>query len=162
MRIRLLFPALTFAALLGFSASGARAGSFFGPDCYGAGYTEQYPNRSHNVFGCGQGSNCRAWHPFFRHRFRRNQGVANGGMPANVMPGYGMPPANGMPIEYMQTPVLQSPMATAPIHMTSVAPAPMVATPAVQSRIVPVPAPMPLGPESTEPPMSDTSGKPPF
>jgi hypothetical protein len=87
MRSYLLLPVLIGAALLGFSASAARAGSFFGPFCYGANYTYQYPNRSHNVFGCGPGCHCQAWHPFFRHGlFRRNQGVPNEGMPANVMP----------------------------------------------------------------------------
>lgn len=162
MRLRLLIPVLTGAALLGLSASGVRAGSFLGPVCYGADYTYQYPNRSHNVFGCGPGRHCQAWHGFFRHRLiRRNRGMPNEAMPANALPAYGMPPVNVMQGEYLQTPVVQSPMPMAPIHMTSVAPAPVPAVPAVQSRIVPVPAPMPAGPARAEPPV-DSSGKPPF
>jgi hypothetical protein len=163
MRLRLLIPVMTFAALLGLGAAGVRAGSFLGPVCYGARYTEQYPNRSHNVFGCGPGCHCQAWHGFFRHRLiRRYRGVPNDGIPADVMPGYGMPPVQAMHSEYLQTPVVQSPAATAPIHMTSVEPAPVPAAPAVQSRIVPVPAPMPAGPVRTELPKGDSSGKPPF
>ncbi|GEM_PF-3487977 len=163
MRIRLLIPALTFAALLGFSAGGARAGSFFGPVCYGADYTYRYPNRSHNLFGCGPGCHCQARHPFFKHRlFRRHQDGPGDGMPADALPGYGMPSVNGMPIEYMQVPVVQSPMITPPVHMTSVVPDPTPAAPAVQSRIAPVPAPMPAGPVTAEPPPADPSGKPPF
>jgi hypothetical protein len=87
MRSYLLLPVLIGAALLGFSAGGARAGSFFGPVCYGADYTYQYPNRSHNVFGCGPGSHCQAWHPFFRHGlFRRNQCAPSEAMPAPLPP----------------------------------------------------------------------------
>lgn len=87
MRFYLLIPVLACAALLGLGASAARAGSFFGPCCYGSAYTYQYPNRSHNVFGCGPGYHCQAWHPFFRHRFfRRNQIAPNEGMPVNTMP----------------------------------------------------------------------------
>jgi hypothetical protein len=138
MRIRLFLPVLTFAALLGFSASGVRAGSFLGPSCYGADYTYQYPNRSHNLFGCGPGSRCQAWHPFFRHRWsRRNQGAPVEGMPANAMPGYGMPPVNGMPMEDMPAPT-------------------------VQSRSVPEPASMQSGSVTAKPLSVDQSGKPPF
>lgn len=171
MRIRLLSPALTSAALvlLSFSAGGTQAGSFFGPCCYGADYTYQYPNRSHNQFGCGPGTNCQARHPFFKHRlFHRRQNAPNDGMPANGMQGYGMPitemPVNAMPSQnqYMQAPIVQSPMVTAPVHMTSVVPAPVPAMPAVQSRIVPVPAPLPAGPTAAEPPPVNPSGKPPF
>ena len=163
MRLRLLIPVLTCAALLGLSANGVRAGSFLGPVCYGADYTYQYPNRSHNIFGCGPGCHCQAWHGFFRHRVtRRYRGVPNGAMPANVLPGNGMPPVNVMQSEYLQTPVVQSPMTTAPVHMTSVAPAPVPAAPAVQSRMVPVPAPMPAGPARAESAPVDSSGKPPF
>jgi hypothetical protein len=179
MRIRLLSPALTSAALalFSFSAGGAQAGSFFGPCCYGADYPYQYPTRSHNQFGCGPGTNCQARHPFFKHRlFHRNQGTPNDGVAVNGMPVNGMPvnsmpvnsmpvnsmPVNGMPIETVQAPIVQSPTMTAPIHMTSEAPAPVPAMPAVQSRIAPVPAPLPAGPASTDPPAVDSSGKPPF
>ena len=166
MRIRLLIPVLSSAtlALFAFSANPARAGSFFGPSCYGADYTYQYPNRSHNVFGCGPGTHCQAWHGFFHRRARRNQNVPNDGMPTNAMPtngipGDGMPmtgmPMNGMPAQMMQTPIMQPPSITAPIHTTSTAPAPVPVMPAVQSRIIPVPA-------SAEPPLVDQSSKPPF
>lgn len=161
MRLRLVIPVLTFAAMLGLDASGVRAGSFFGPTCYGANYAYQYPNRAHIIFGCGPGCHCQAWHGFFRHRFaRRYRGAPNDGMPANVMPGNALPPAHVMQSEYLQTPVVQTPMPALPIHMTSGAPAP--ATPAVQSRIVPVPAALPAGPVRSEPPQVDSSGKPPF
>lgn len=179
MRIYLSLPALAVAALLSFSASGAQAGRFFGPLNYSDDYTSQYPYRWHNSFDFGPSPNCRASQPHFRHRlFHRDQGVANNGMPANAMPGYGMPPVNGVPFQYMQSPIVQSPMLTAPVHMTSVgaAPAPVAtavqslpckcgqsgqssasvfAAPAVQSRIVPVPASMPSGPTTAEPPPAD-------
>lgn len=172
MRMRILLPVLLLPALLAFSAGDARAGSFFGPDLYGARYTARYPNRSHNVFGCGSDCRCSAWHGFCRHRFvRRHRGTPNEGMPANVMPGNAMPgnamPGNAMPItavstEYMhgQMPITQLPMATVPVRMTSGTPAQVVATPAVQSRIVPVPvpAPLPSGPVTAEPPRAE----PPF
>src|SRR5262249_24262549 len=114
MRVRWLIPVLSSAtlALFAFSANSARAGSFFGPSCYGADYTYQYPNRSHNVFGCGPGTHCQAWHGFFHRRARRNQNVPNDGMPTNGMPMNGMPvdgmpitgmPMNGMPMTGMPT-----------------------------------------------------------
>jgi hypothetical protein len=172
MRIRLLLPILTSAVLFAISAGGAQAGSFFGPCCYGSDYAYQYPNRAHNVIGCGPGAHCQARHPIFKHRwFRKNQGAPTDGMPANAMSGYGMPVndmpmnsmhVNGMPIEYMPDPVAQAPMLPVPVRMTSIATAPVPATPAVQSRIVPIPAPLPAGPSSTEPPKVDASGKPPF
>ena len=46
MRLYLSLPTLAFAALLGFSAGGARAGRFFGPVSYGADYRYPYPNPS--------------------------------------------------------------------------------------------------------------------
>lgn len=167
MRIRLLLPAMTSAALtlLGLSAGGVQAGSFFGPSCYGADYAYDYPNRAHNYFGCGPGTHCQARHPFFHRLFHRQQNAANETIPPN-----GMPPAlpmNGvvgevMPSQYMQAPMVQSPMMTAPVHMTAVAPGPVPAMPAVQSRLVPVPAPLPPGPAGAEPPIVDPSVKPPF
>jgi hypothetical protein len=163
MRIRLFIPALLSAAFFSFSAGGVQAGSFFGPVCYGAGYTYQYPNRSHNLFGCGPGCHCRAWHPFFRHRlFRRNQAVPGDGMPVNALPSHGMPPVDGMPIESMPAPMTQAPMTAPPVHMTSVVPGSVPTTPGVQTRIAPVPAPMPSGPLTVEPPPADLSGQPPF
>ncbi len=177
MRIRLLFPVLTSAALIALAAGGIQAGSFFGPSCYGQDYAYQYPNRAHNVFGCGPGTHCQARHPIFKHRWaRRHQGAPNDGMPINAMSGYGMPvngmpingmpvngvQVNGMPIEFMPAPVVQSPVASVPVHMTSVAPAPVPVSPAVQSRLVPTPAPMPSGPTNAQPSSVDASGKPPF
>jgi hypothetical protein len=186
MRIYHSLPALAFAALLSFSAGGAQAGRFFGPDSYGADYRYQYPNPSQNSFDYGPGSYYQAQSPPFRHRlFHRDQGVANDRMPANVMPGYGIPPVHGVPIEYMQTPIVQPPIQTPPIHMTSVAPAPLPvapavqnppcskcgqsgqapapvpAAPAVQSRLVPIATPIRSGPTTAEPPQADPSGKPP-
>lgn len=162
MRIRLLFPVLTSATLIALSVGGTQAGSFFGPSCYGQDYAYQYPNRAHNVFGCGPGSHCQARHPIFKHRWaRRHQGAPNDGMPVHAMPGYGMP-VNSMPVEYMQAPVVQSTVLPAPVHMTSVAPAPVPVFPAVQARLTPTPAPMPAGPTVAEPPAVDASGKPPF
>jgi hypothetical protein len=172
MRIRLFFPVLTSALLMSFSTAATQAGSFFGPCCYGADYAYQYPNRANNVIGCGPGAPCQARHPIFKHRlFRRNQAAPNDGMAANAMSGYGMPvngmqvngmPMNATPIEYVQGPAGQLPMPTPPVHMTSVATAPVPVAPAVQSRLTPVPAPMPSGPISSEPPTVDASGKPPF
>jgi hypothetical protein len=202
MRIYLSLPALAFAALLGFSASGVQAGRFFGSGGSNTDYTYQYPNGSQNSFDFGPGSYTQARPQPFRHRlFHRNQGVANYGMPANAMPGYGMPanampgygmpanampgygmpPVNGVPIQYMQAPMVQSPMQSPPVHMTSSSPvaAPVVpamqsppckcgqsrqplAAPAMQSRIVPVPASMPAGPTTAEPPPADPSSKAPF
>ena len=168
MRIRLLFPAMTSAALtlFGFGAGGAQAGSFFGPSCYGADYANQYPNRAKNQFGCGPGTHCQARHPLFHRLFHRHQNAPNQEMPPNGMPGYAMPmngmPGNVMPSPNMEAPIVQSPIVTAPIHTTSVAPAPVPAMPAVRSRIVPVPAPLPPGPAGAAPVVVDPSGKPPF
>ncbi len=87
MRFYLLIPILTCTALLGLSASGAQAGSFLGPCCYGAEYTYRYPNRANSVLGCGPGQHCQAWHPLFRHKLlRRNQCVPNEGTPINATP----------------------------------------------------------------------------
>jgi len=183
MRIYLPLPVLAFAALVSLSAGGAQAGRFFGSSNNGADYTYQNPYPSQNCFGFGPGSSCQGRQSHTRHRwFHRDQGVANNAMPANALPGYGMPPAYGMPLEQMQTPIVQSPMLTPPVHMTSMAPAavPVVpavqsppcskcgqtaqvqAAPAVQSRIVPVPAPMPTGPTTAEPPTAEPTGNPPF
>lgn len=88
MRIHLLFPAFLSAslALFAFSTSQAQAGSFFGPCCYGADYTAQYPNRSHNVFGCGPCAPCKMWHPFFPRLRGLKQNGTNEGMSVNAMP----------------------------------------------------------------------------
>jgi hypothetical protein len=95
MRLNLLLPVLICGALLGFSAGDAHAGSFFGPCCYGASYTYQYPNRSHNVFGCGPGYHCQAWHPYFGHGlFRRRQVAPSEAIPTNAMP---QPPLPAQP-----------------------------------------------------------------
>jgi len=163
MRVHLFLPALTLAVLLGGSAGGVRAGSFFGPICYGARYTYQYPNRSHNLFGCGPDCHCQAWHPLLRHRwFRRHSDVPVDGIPAQTMPGYGMPPVTGTPIESMQAPIVQSPM-IAPLHMTSPPTAGVPAAPAVRSRLVPVPTSASSGPMTIEPPPADPPpGKAPF
>jgi hypothetical protein len=175
MRISLSVAVLASAVLLGFSAGGAQAGRFFGAANYGADSTYQYSNGSQNPFGWGPGPSCQGRRQHRHRLFHRDQGVANGGMPANAMPGYGMPPVYGMPFEQMQTPMVQSPILSAPIHMTSVAPGavPVVPAvqspscsrcgqsgqlpvgPAVQSRIVPVPAAMPPGPTTAEPPPAE-------
>lgn len=88
MRIHLLFPVLTSAALtlLAFSTSQAHAGSFFGPCCYGADYTARYPNRSHNVFGCGPCMQCKMWHPFFPRLRGLKQNGMNEEMTVNALP----------------------------------------------------------------------------
>jgi hypothetical protein len=93
MRIHLLFAALTSAtlALFAFSLSQAQAGSFFGPCCYGANYTARYPNRSHNVFGCGPCTQCKMWHPFFPRLRGLNQNGVGGGVPVNAMPAVSSP-----------------------------------------------------------------------
>jgi hypothetical protein len=119
MRVRFWLPAVTSAtlALIGFSVGHARAGSFFGPNCYGADYAYEYPNRAHNVFGFGPCTQCQARHPLFKHRWARkhedgpndgapaNAMMAPNGMPANRMPVNGMAangmPANGMPANGM-------------------------------------------------------------
>jgi hypothetical protein len=100
MRSHLLFAVLasTSLALLAPGSGDARAGSFFGPCCYGANYTSRYPNRSHNVFGCGPGCPCRAWHPFFRPGLSRRPHGPNDGMPVGAMPVEGMP-VNGIPVQ---------------------------------------------------------------
>ncbi len=68
MRSRFCLPILLTAilALAGLRADGVRAGSFLGPCCYGARYTNRYPNRSRNTFGSYPCCPCPAWHPFFR------------------------------------------------------------------------------------------------
>jgi hypothetical protein len=99
-------------------------------------------------------------------------GMMPNGLPANVMmPPNGMTtnammvphsmPVNGMPVEYIQAPVVQAPNMV-PAQTTSRVSAPVSAAPAVSSRIVPVPAPLPAGPVNPEPPLVDQSGKPPF
>ncbi|HEY7153218.1 MAG TPA: hypothetical protein VH575_04585 [Gemmataceae bacterium] len=133
MRVRFWLPAVTSAtlALIGFSAGHARAGSFFGPNCYGADYAYEYPNRAHNVFGFGPCTQCQAHHPLFKHRWARkhpngpndgapaNAMTAPNGMPANGMPANGMPangmPANGMPANGMPANVMMTPNGT-PSH----------------------------------------------
>jgi hypothetical protein len=158
MRSRFWLPVLAALVLtpLGFSA--AQAGSFFGPSCYGAEYTYQYPNRSHNVFGCGPGTQCTARHPLFKHRlFRRNQ---NQGAMAEGMPMNGVP-MNVVPSQYAPT-VVEAPRNAVPFQTTSGVPTPVTATPAVSSRLAPIPAPLQAGPVSPEPPLIDASGKPPF
>ena len=186
MRIFLSLPVLAVATLLSFSAGGAQAGKFFGSVKNDANYPYQDPYRWNNSFDYSPVSNCQARHPHFRHRlFHRDQGIVNNGMSPNAMPGYGIPPVNVVPFEYRQTPIVQSPSLTPPVHMTSVAPAPVpvapavqslpckcgqsgqtaasvVATPAVQSRLVPIPTPMPSGPTTAEPPPADPTGKAPF
>jgi hypothetical protein len=86
MTIKRLFPLLTAAlTLVLLSAGHAAAGSFFGPSCYGAAYTREYPNRSHNIFGCGCGCHCVAWHPLFprlRHKCDTVTCVPNCAAPA--------------------------------------------------------------------------------
>lgn len=187
MRNSLSLPTLALAALLGFSTGGAQAGRFFGPVNDGAIYTYPYSYRSQNSFDFGSGPNYQTRHPHFRHRlFHRDQGVVNKGMPTDAMPGYGMSPVNGVPWQTMPTPMVQSPIPTAPVPMTSVAPALVPVAPAVpsqsckkcgqsgqaptsvfvapsvQSRLVPIPAPMPSGPTTAEPPPADATGKAPF
>ena len=152
MRSRFWLPVLSALALtpLGFSA--AQAGSFFGPSCYGADYAYQYPNRAHNVFGCGPGTQCTARHPLFKHRwFRKNQNAMPDGMPMNGMPG-----------QYMPAPVVEATRSGVPFQTTAGIPGPVTATPAVSSRIVPIPASLQTAPMSPEPPLVDQSGKPPF
>jgi hypothetical protein len=180
MRHSLSLLVLVFAALLCLSAGGVQAGWLFGPADYSADYTNQSPNRSQNFFGYGSDSHGHARPQRSRYRlFHRGKGSANDRVPANAMSGYGMPPIYGTPPEYLQTPIVQPPMRTPAVHMTSVAPAPLPlapavqsppcmkcgqsgtlptlapTVPAVQSRIVPVPAPMPAVPTTAEPPPAD-------
>jgi len=194
MRIYRLLPALAFAALLGFSASGVQAGRFFGRANDGSNNTNQYPYGSQDSFSFGPAPQYQAQQPHVRHRlFHRDRGVASNGMPANAVSGYGMQPAYGAPYGYMQSPMMQSPapmvqspMQTAPFHTTSMAPAqvpvapvvqspgcrscgqaaqaPMLvpSTPVMQSRLVPIPSPMPQGPTTAEPPTADVTGRAPF
>ena len=128
MRVRFWLPAVTSAtlALISFSAGHARAGSFFGPNCYGADYAYEYPNRAHNVFGFGPCTQCQAHHPLFKHRWaRKHQDAPNDGAPANAMmapngmPAKGMPvngmPVNGMPVNGMPANVMMTPNGT-PSH----------------------------------------------
>jgi hypothetical protein len=167
MRSRFWLSILSATALMPLTWSAAQAGSFFGPSCYGADYTYQNPNRSHNVFGCGPGTHCTARHPLFKHRlFHRNQNATANGMPMEGVPMNGMPmegvPMNGMPSAYAPAPMVSASMSPIPIQTTAGVPGAVTATPAVSSRIVPIPAPLQAGPASPEPPMFDASGKPPF
>ncbi len=187
MRIYRLLQALAFAALLGFSASGVQAGRFLGRGYDGSDNTYPYANRPQDSFGFGPAPQYRARQPHVRHRlFRRDQAVANDGMPTNAMSGYGMPPAYGAPLGYLQAPMVQSSLQTQPFHMTSAAPARVPVAPAVQSppcrtcgqsaqapslvpsppvmqpRLVPIPAPMPAGPTTAEPPQADVTGRAPY
>lgn len=83
MRSRFCLPVLLMAALA-LAGDCARAGSFLGPCCYGARYTRQYPNRSHNTFGSYPCCPCPAWHPFFRPGLSvRKPNAAVDGMPRN-------------------------------------------------------------------------------
>ncbi len=88
MRIHLWLAAVSIAALglIGLGAGRGEAGSFFGPCCYGARYAYEYPNRAHNVFGCGPCCRCTAWHPTFQHGCSRKNscGSADG---AGIPPG---------------------------------------------------------------------------
>ncbi|HWG47035.1 MAG TPA: hypothetical protein VN688_30000 [Gemmataceae bacterium] len=174
MIIRHWFPALSASALalICFSADCGQAGSFFGPTCYGAGYTNEYPNRSHNAFGCGPNTQCTARHPLFKHRWlRKHQAAPANGAPVNGVPVNGMP-VNGAPVEYMQAPIVQSPYVTTPVQATAVlpapiapapvTPAPVTPAPAVSARIAPVPAPLPTGPVNAEPSIVNQTSKPPF
>lgn len=120
MRIRLLVPALVSTALtlLAFGACQAQAGSFFGPSCYGSDYTNQYPNRSHNVFGCGPCTRCQAWHPFFPRLCHRKQNIPNDGMSFSEMP------TPNITNEHVPAPLVPSPATVDPIHRTSGVPVP--------------------------------------
>ncbi len=80
----------------------------------------------------------------------------------SMTPGYGAPLSTGVPMQNLQAPIVQSPILTAPVRTTSVAPAPVSVTPTVQSRLVPIPAPMPSGPTTAEPPLAVPTGKGPF
>jgi hypothetical protein len=116
MYIRQWIPALAAGALtlICFSADRAWGGSFFGPSCYGARYAEEYPNRSHNTFGCGPGTHCTARHPLFKHRwFRKNQNV----------------PVNAVPMEFAPPPVAQVSLPPAPNVPVRITPAPLPAGP---------------------------------
>ncbi len=150
MRRRSWLLALSAMALAPLGYSSAHAGSFFGPCCYGASYANQYPNRSHNVFGCGDGSACSARHPLFKHRWLRKHSVAN---EAPMV--YGEPMYSGLP------PVAPTPIGSTPFQTASNVPGTTTAMPAASSRIVPIPSGR-MTPTSPEPPMLDASGKPPF
>lgn len=147
-------PGLAAAALtlLCLSADRVQAGSFFGPCCYGAPYTQEYPNRSHNVFGAAAGIQCPSRHPFFKHRwFRKHQNAPCDGAAVNAMPGY------GAPVEVVPSPVAPAPIVTAPIQATAITPAPAVST-----RIAPVAIPLPAGPSNAELSLGNSTSKPPF
>lgn len=164
MRIFVSLSILALAALLGFSAGDAQAGRFFGSIKNGTDYTYPYPYPSQNSFDYGPGSYHEARRPFFRHRlFHRDKGITNEGMPANTVPGYGVLSVNGASFQYMQqAPMMQSPILTPPVHMTSVVRATVPANPAVQSRLVPIPALISSGPTTAEPPPADPTDKAPF
>jgi hypothetical protein len=155
MTIRLWFPSLATAALalICLSTERSPAGSFFGPSCYGADYGYQYPNRSHNAFGCGPGTSCTARHPLFKHRWlRKNQDVPADGAAVN-----------GMPVESVSAPVTHEPFRwSPPVQAASVIPTPVAPAPVVSGRIAPIPSPMPSGPVSSESPVLTPSSKPPF
>ncbi len=150
MRRRSWLLALSAMAFAPLGYSSAHAGSFFGPCCYGASYANQYPNRSHNVFGCGDGSSCSARHPLFKHRWLRKHPVAN---EAPMV--YDEPMYSALP------PVAPTPIGSTPFQTASNVPGTTTAMPAASSRIVPIPSGR-MTPTSPEPPMLDASGKPPF
>lgn len=159
MRMRVWLPAFSTAALalLGLGAGVSHAGSFFGPDCYGANYAYEYPNRAHNYFGCGPGTQCTARHPIFKHRwFHKKQDAPAAGMTPGGMP------VNAPPFEYATAPAMPAPITSLPVHTVSAPTAPVPASPAVSSRLVPVPSAMPVGPSTPEPPTVNPSSKPPF
>ncbi|HEY7422644.1 MAG TPA: hypothetical protein VH682_00155 [Gemmataceae bacterium] len=100
-----------------------------------------------------------------------NAMMAPNGMPANAMMAPNGMQANGIPVEYVQAPVVQAPVVQTPVvqapvmtpaQTTSGVSGPVPATPAVSSRIAPVPAPLPTGPVNPEPPAGEQSSKPPF
>jgi hypothetical protein len=164
MTILRWFPGLAVIALalICLSADRGRAGSFFGPCCYGAPYTEEYPNRSHNVFGAAAGIQCPSRHPIFKHRwFRKHQSAPCDGAAVNALPGYGVPvnatPGHGIPVEAVPAPIMQTPSVAAPAQATAVAPAPAVST-----RIAPVAVPLPASPVNAEAPVGNQSSRPPF
>jgi hypothetical protein len=114
MRIRHWFPVLAFTAVtfLVSTAGGVRAGSFFGPCCYGSSYAYEYPNRAHNVFGCGPCSQCTARHPLFGHLFHKNRTAPVDGL-ATPAPLTAVPPLAPR-IEAVPAPGAGEPMGKAP------------------------------------------------
>jgi hypothetical protein len=114
MRLRLWFPALalTALALLLGSVDRVRAGSFFGPCCYGSSYAYEYPNRARNLFGCGPCSHCTARHPLFGRLFHKNQAAPVDAMPASA-PMTATPPL-AAPLEAIAPPAGAEPPVKAP------------------------------------------------